>query len=82
MFSNWQTVATAACIALAVLIVVRRLVGLFSTSRSSGCQTGCTACPSRPGDGAAPTNHDFVSVQSLVDSSQAFKESQPVSHPG
>ena len=72
---NWQIVATAACIALAALIVLRRLIGLFSTSSGTGCQTGgCSECPSQNQEGSTPAAHDFVSLESLVNSSTTVKD--------
>ena len=74
---NWQIVATAACIALAALIVLRRLIGLLSASGPTGCQTGgCSECPTQHQAGSTPTAHDFVSLESLVKSSTTVKEPQ------
>ncbi len=77
-FSNWQIVATGVCIAVAALMVLRRVIRLFSPSSQSGCQTGgCSACPSHQPSDAPPQTPGFVSLESLVKSSQAVNSTGP-----
>lgn len=69
MKCDWQVIATGLCVILAAIVVLRNLLSLFSRASGSGCQTGCSACPSQAkGPASSP---DFVPLQSLVDSGRA-----------
>lgn len=66
---NWQFVATIACIALAAVIVLRRIVRLFR-SPASGCGSACSGCSKQ---GSSPTADGFVSLDSLVKGTASLK---------
>ena len=68
---SWQIVATGAFIAIAVAIVLRRLIRLLS-SPAAGCGSACTGCAKQMSGGSQPNG--FVSLDSLVKSSAAVKE--------
>jgi hypothetical protein len=71
---NWQIVATVAFIAIAVVIVLRRLIKLLS-SPAAGCGSACTGCAKQDSvPGATPDG--FVSLDSLVKASSALRESK------
>ncbi len=73
MTFTWQEFATGICVALAAAVVLRKLLRVFTATAGSGCQTGCSACPSQPmGQGHA---HDFVPLQTLVDAGRRSSES-------
>ena len=74
---DWQIVATIACIVLAAGIVLRRVIRLFSASRS-GCGSACAGCVKQPTGGSQPNG--FVSLDSLVKSSVAVKETTSSGH--
>ncbi len=72
---NWQIVATGAFIAIAVAIVLRRLIKLLS-SPAAGCGTGCNGCAKQASPGPGLTTDGFVSLDSLVKASSSLKESK------
>jgi hypothetical protein len=71
---NWQIVATVAFIAIAVVIVLRRLIKLLSAP-AAGCGTACSGC-AKQGSVTGATPDGFVSLDSLVKSSSSLKESK------
>lgn len=67
MGADWQTVATVAVIAIAAMVVVRRVIRLFFSSAPAGCQTGgCSTCPSAKQGGSKAPAGDFVSLETLI----------------
>jgi hypothetical protein len=71
---NWQIVATGAFIAIAVVIVLRRLFKLLS-SPAAGCGAACSGCAKH--DSAKGWTPDgFVSLDSLVKAGSSLKESK------
>ena len=74
---DWQIVATAASIVLAIAVVLRRVIRLFSTG-AAGCQTGgCASCPSQGAKGLGPTSSGFVPLETLINSTRSIDTSQP-----
>ncbi|MFO1044687.1 MAG: hypothetical protein U0941_23180 [Planctomycetaceae bacterium] len=71
MTVTWQEIATGICVALAAAVVLRNLLRVLNPSAGSGCQTGCSACPSSA-KGHSP---DFVPLQNLVDAGRQSRES-------
>ena len=72
---DWQLVTVVVCVAWAAVVIARRAMRLFSESSSSGCGSGgCSACPSNSSGAEAASNEGFVSLQSLVQSSQSVHE--------
>ncbi|MCX7409310.1 MAG: hypothetical protein NTZ32_14620 [Planctomycetales bacterium] len=86
---DWQLAAVIPFVALAAWVIVRRVMRLFHESPSPGCGSGgCSSCPSnatqnnstgsRSSRQGSPTTDGFVSLQTLVQSSQAaHKPHQP-----
>jgi hypothetical protein len=69
MGSDWQIVATVGLIAVAAMVVVRRVIRLFFSTEPSGCQTGgCSSCPSAKQGGSTTPAGDFVSLETLISS--------------
>ncbi len=76
MSFDWQFVAVIACVAWAAVVVVRRALRLFRDEPTKGCGSGgCSACPSNS-SGAAAANDGFVTLQTLVQSSQSVLETK------
>ena len=75
---DWQLVAVVACVVWAAAVIALRVKRLFSESPEKGCGSGgCSSCPSNT-PGAESKPHDgFVSLQSLVQSSQSVHEADP-----
>ena len=77
MSFDWQLVAVVACVAWAAAVIVRRVMRLFTESPSNGCGSGgCSACPSNSSGTEAASNEGFVSLQSLVQSSQSVMDTE------
>jgi hypothetical protein len=72
---NWQIVATVAFIAIAIVIVLRRLIRLLA-SPAAGCGAGCNGCAKQAVPGSGPTTDGFVSLDSLVKAGSSLKESK------
>lgn len=74
MATDWQTVASLACVGLAMLVVVRRAIRMF-VKPEAGCHTGgCVSCPSR--GAASSTNSAFVPLETLISSSRSTRTEQ------
>lgn len=71
---DWQIVATGALIAIAVIIVFRRLIKLLR-SPAAGCGSGCNGC-AKQGPAPGTTADGFVSLESLVKASSSLKDSK------
>jgi hypothetical protein len=68
---NWQFVATLACIGIAALVVLRRVLRLIGSSQTDGCGTGsCSTCPTAHFNSASSPAEGFVPLESLVTSGQ------------
>jgi hypothetical protein len=77
MGSDWQIVATVALIAIAALVVMRRVIRLFFSSEPTGCQTGgCSSCPSAKPGASNASGGDFVSLETLISSAGPKKSSR------
>ena len=71
---DWQIVATGVLIAVAVTIMIRRLIRLLR-SPAAGCGSACSGC-AKQSSVSGKTPDGFVSLDSLVKSSSSLKDSK------